>query len=568
MLKTKYDKLLFAVAVVLCVVVAAVFVVDRINQQAPVGNFEKMPREPLNDEDFLIDNELPGRKGNATDENQEEDSVQDTSPASEATEEATTTNAATTIETPTSIPTETEAIKVQTTTEADSGWQEYDLVRYTHMNTRLRAQANADDSTEVIAVLPAGEKVKVTARNDKWSKVIDSQGRKGYILTSLLQKNKPEEEVKPVSVQRTRYTATDLRMRKSPSQDGEYIMTIPGGTALTEISVEGSWSLVVLKDGSKGYVSNQYLTANKPKTAATTAKATASKTTASKTKETSKQTENAFKDNKKTLYATTSLILRSGPGTSYDKLATVSPGTKINQIATNDKWSKVTLANGKSGYMLSSYLSSKKPAESSKPAETTKATSTTKPASTTTKTESTTAGTEKPKLANLNLVKPQGGKFNSAYNRSAAVSNIVRVQKLIKRNTGKAGQSYNTFSINAEEKTITIDGLILNLRSAEPEIKHNTWYGHDKGVLSNKTASGAPTQMGMIATHLEGWGENIPFGTVLFVEGYGIGVIGDVGRLVASETGIDLCVDDFTIKDLLARRLLKNANRRVWYIEP
>jgi 3D (Asp-Asp-Asp) domain-containing protein len=82
----------------------------------------------------------------------------------------------------------------------------------------------------------------------------------------------------------------------------------------------------------------------------------------------------------------------------------------------------------------------------------------------------------------------------------------------------------------------------------------------------DKTACGVPTQFGVIATHLWGYGDNIPFGTVMFVEGYGIGVVGDVGRLLKSD--IDLCLDDYTIKDLLKARKLKNSTRRVWYIEP
>jgi 3D (Asp-Asp-Asp) domain-containing protein len=93
------------------------------------------------------------------------------------------------------------------------------------------------------------------------------------------------------------------------------------------------------------------------------------------------------------------------------------------------------------------------------------------------------------------------------------------------------------------------------------------WFGHDVGKSpGNTTACGVPTQLGVIATHLWGYGDNIPFGTVMFVEGYGIGVVCDVGRL--TKTDIDLCLDDFTIRDLLSAGKLKNSTRRVWYIEP
>ena len=68
------------------------------------------------------------------------------------------------------------------------------------MNTRLRAQASAESDQDIIDVLPSGEKVNVISRSDSWSEVIDSKGRKGFILSELLSKNPPQSKPKTVKV--------------------------------------------------------------------------------------------------------------------------------------------------------------------------------------------------------------------------------------------------------------------------------------------------------------------------------------------------------------------------------
>lgn len=266
MLKTKFDKLLFAVAAIMCIAVAAVFVVDRLKQQDPVGNFELLSKSDLDGEELLLSNELPGRKGSPTDE----DVIAVSEPPVPDVEEQRSVSLAPST-TPSIDDSEDDQPLVLSQEDDisvnDSGWESCDLVRYTAMNTRLRS-APGTDEVEVIDLLPSGEKINVISRNDSWSKVVDSKGREGYILSSLLVKNKPSDSV---AVNRTRYTRVDLRMRETAGTDGSYMLTIPGGTKLTEISVQGSWSQVELADGSKGYVNNEYLTANQPQTTRTAA---------------------------------------------------------------------------------------------------------------------------------------------------------------------------------------------------------------------------------------------------------------------------------------------------------
>jgi SH3 domain protein len=50
------------------------------------------------------------------------------------------------------------------------------------------------------------------------------------------------------------------------------------------------------------------------------------------------------------------LTLRSGPGTEYKILAVVESGQPIDVLESGEEWSRVKLANGKEGYVLTRYL--------------------------------------------------------------------------------------------------------------------------------------------------------------------------------------------------------------------
>lgn len=64
---------------------------------------------------------------------------------------------------------------------------------------------------------------------------------------------------------KTMYTTVTLNIRKAPSIDSEVIKTVQIGTKLKRIG-DGSygWDIVKLKDGTKGFVWDEYLSENNP----------------------------------------------------------------------------------------------------------------------------------------------------------------------------------------------------------------------------------------------------------------------------------------------------------------
>ncbi len=158
------------------------------------------------------------------------------------------------------------------------------------------------------------------------------------------------------------------------------------GDTVVRISHNKDWSLVKLADGTQGYIKNTDLSETvitpvptntptrkptntpKPKKKTTTTTKKTTKTSSSTT------TKNGVKETKvsKTVYATTSLNTRSGPGISYSLLSTIKEGTKISVVAETDNgWYKSS-----SGYYVkASYTTTKAPSSGSG----SKATATPKP---------------------------------------------------------------------------------------------------------------------------------------------------------------------------------------------
>ena len=61
---------------------------------------------------------------------------------------------------------------------------------------------------------------------------------------------------------------------------------------------------------------------------------------------------------------TAGLNVRTGPSTSYAKIATLSYGQSVNVLSTSNGWSKINYS-GSTGYVSSQYLQSTKPSSSS-----------------------------------------------------------------------------------------------------------------------------------------------------------------------------------------------------------
>ncbi len=123
------------------------------------------------------------------------------------------------------------------------------------------------------------------------------------------------------------------------------------------------------------------------------------------------------------------------------------------------------------------------------------------------------------------------GSYDSAFTNHALIAGLLKIN-------GNA--SYYNFSDNGNN-TITVDGVTFAYDYATSSVVT----GYD-GVLLNsyRTASGMPTSRGVFASVFTEYG-GYPFGTVLFIEGFGLGVVGDrngMGQVDAS--WLDVCYNN------------------------
>ena len=209
-------------------------------------------------------------------------------------------------------------------------------IKYVNASVGLNVRKGPSTSYEVITKLADGTKVNVISTSGDWSK-ITTGSITGYVSNKYLS-NSDSSSSSETST--TKYVNADvgLNVRKGPSTSYEVITKLADGTKVNVISTSGDWSKITT--GSiTGYVSNKYL----------------SNSDSSSSSETSTT---------KYVDADVGLNVRKGPGTNYSVITKLADGTKVTVKSTSNGWSKITTGNT-TGYVSSSYLTSKKPSSGS-----------------------------------------------------------------------------------------------------------------------------------------------------------------------------------------------------------
>ena len=129
----------------------------------------------------------------------------------------------------------------------------------------------------------------------------------------------------------------NVNFRTGPSTSYSSITVISKGSSIEVLSTSGNW-VNAKYNGKTGYIYKDYVS---------------NSTSNSETTQTTKYVN-----------TTAGLNVRTGPSTSYTKIATLSYGQSVNVLSTSNGWSKINY-NGSTGYVSSQYLQSTKPSSSS-----------------------------------------------------------------------------------------------------------------------------------------------------------------------------------------------------------
>ncbi len=120
--------------------------------------------------------------------------------------------------------------------------------------------------------------------------------------------------------------STSLFVRSSPSSGARVLTTLPKGSYITLISKSGSWWKVEYGAGKYGYCHGDYLTVVQG-------------------------------DPSSVAIQSGYLNVRTGPGTSYGRAASLKKGEVVIRLSTANGWSRILYGGNKTGYVSAQYLS-------------------------------------------------------------------------------------------------------------------------------------------------------------------------------------------------------------------
>ena len=211
---------------------------------------------------------------------------------------------------------------------------------------RVNFRTGPGKSYSSMGKIEKGKKVTYLGSSGNWIK-IKYNSKTGYIYKDYISKATTSTSSSTSTSVRYVKSSDGLNVRKGPSVSYSKITNLPNGTKVTVKSTSNGWSKIT--SGSiTGYVNSSYLTSKKPSTE------TSSNTSNDKNNQTNETSTTKY------ISASSGLNVRKGPSTSYSVISTLAKGTKVTVKSTSNGWSKIT-AGSITGYVNSSYLTSKKP---------------------------------------------------------------------------------------------------------------------------------------------------------------------------------------------------------------
>ena len=140
-------------------------------------------------------------------------------------------------------------------------------------------------------------------------------------------------------VDETVYATENVRVRRTPSADGEVVGTLAGGQSVHRTGYNDNWSRVEF-NGETCYIAAGYLTENGPESQA--------------------EGDSSFTSVDETVYATQNVNIRSTPEEGGEAVGRLAGGQSIRRTGYNDSWSRVEY-NGETCYIASEYLTTNEP---------------------------------------------------------------------------------------------------------------------------------------------------------------------------------------------------------------
>ena len=200
----------------------------------------------------------------------------------------------------------------------------------------LRLRSGASSEAETISAYYTGTTVTVLGGSGVWYHVRTPDGKTGYMHSGYLTLSSSitgGQLAENTAATVTSGNGKPVRLRTGPSTNYAIIASYAVGTPLTVLTTGETWCKIRI-NGQTGYMMTEFIDAG----------STAGGYTAY-----------VVSGNGK------SVVLRSGPAKSYEAIASYNVGQKVTVNSYGAAWCQITV-NGVSGYMMSEFLSTTKPA--------------------------------------------------------------------------------------------------------------------------------------------------------------------------------------------------------------
>lgn len=216
----------------------------------------------------------------------------------------------------------------------------------------LNLRSGAGSNYNILTTIPEGKEVTVLDNSGSvWVKVRYGS-KQGYCSRQYLKFSSSGSSGSSGSSSgssssgKTAVTTVGLRLRSGPGTSYKTLTVLNEGVKLTVLSTSNaSWTKVKTSSGLTGYCSTQYLKISGGSSSGGSSGSSGSSSGSSSGTQT------------KSAVTTDYLNLRTGPGTNYSVILTLTKGATLTIIDdSNSSWAKVRTISGKQGYCSKEYL--------------------------------------------------------------------------------------------------------------------------------------------------------------------------------------------------------------------
>ena len=241
---------------------------------------------------------------------------------------------------------------VATPTKAASSTVKGTVYIVSENGKNVRMRQGPGTGYRVLTGLSVGTEVEALSQSGSWTQ-IRHKGTNGYVMTQYVSKTKPKIEDSKATTDKakTMYVVSEngksVNVRASASSGSAVVGSLPVGTLVRASEMNDTWSSVQSGNVS-GFMKTEYLSSHKPQATATPGK----------TEEPEMVRMYIQTDNGK------SVNVRREPTKNSQAVGTLEYGTPVMSAPASANWAHVR-TDSLDGYVMTQYLSSKKPAESS-----------------------------------------------------------------------------------------------------------------------------------------------------------------------------------------------------------